>query len=104
MAMYLRKRAESFKFAFAGLRLVWAHEANFRIQAALALVAIGTGWFLKITHEEWLSLLLVIGLVLVAEVFNTALEQLCDMLRSTHDPHVGKIKDLGAGAVLVASI
>jgi diacylglycerol kinase len=39
----------------------------------------------------------------MAEAFNTALEELCDMLRTTHDPHVAKIKDLAAAAVLIAS-
>ena len=40
---------------------------------------------------------------MTAELLNTALEELCDMLKPTHDPHVAKIKDLAASAVLVAS-
>ena len=45
-----------------------------------------------------------IGFVLTAETFNTALEELCDKFQPTHDPHIGKIKDLAAAAVLVSSI
>jgi diacylglycerol kinase len=53
---------------------------------------------------EWLFVFGAIGLVLTTELLNTALEELCDMLKDTHDPHVAKIKDLAAGAVLCASL
>ena len=45
-----------------------------------------------------------IGFVLTAETFNTALEELCDKFQPEHDPHIAKIKDLAAAAVLVSSI
>jgi len=48
-------------------------------------------------------ILVAIGLVLTAELFNTALEEFCDMVKSEHDPHVAKIKDLAAAAVFIAS-
>jgi diacylglycerol kinase len=66
-------------------------------------MAIALAAYFHISELEWLAIILVSGLVLTAEVLNTALEELCDMLRDTHDPHVGKIKDLAAGAVLLAS-
>jgi diacylglycerol kinase len=45
-----------------------------------------------------------VSCVLVAETFNTALEELCDKFQPTHDPHIAKIKDLSAAAVLLASV
>jgi len=78
-------------------------EHNFRSEIVLGLIAIGLGWFLRISIVEWLFVIGAIGLVLTAEVFNTALEELCDMLRTSHDPHVAKIKDLSAAAVFLSA-
>ena len=101
--MYLNKRISSFKYAIKGLHLAW-NEPNFIIEVYVALLVLLAGLFFHITHEEWLVVILTIGIVLAAELFNTALEALCDMLRPTHDPHVAKIKDLSAGAVLAIGI
>ena len=85
-------------------KIAWREEANFRFHILVAGAAIGLSWILNITRTEWAIMFLAVGTVLAAEVFNTALEELCDMLKPAHDPHVGKIKDLAAGAVFVASI
>ena len=82
-----------------GIRIAWAEEANFRLHIFSAGAAIGISWLFNISAIEWAIVLLTIGVVLAAEIFNTALEELCDMLQPAHDPHVGKIKDLAAGAV-----
>ena len=92
-----------FKDAGEGLKIAWGEEANFRFHILCAGAAIGLSWILAIPLVEWAIVLLTIGVVLTAEVFNTALEELCDMLQPVHDPHVGKIKDLAAGAVFVSS-
>ena len=99
----LQKRIRSFSYAWKGVALAWREEENFRIELALGLLAVLAGLLFKISFTEWLVLVVVSGLVLTAEIFNTALEELCDMYRPMHDPHVGKIKDLSAGATLVAS-
>jgi diacylglycerol kinase len=87
-----------------GLRIAFQEEHNFRLELGIGLFVVGLGVFLGLSTIEWLFVVLAIGMVLAAEVFNTALEELCDMLRQTHDPHVAKIKDLSAAAVLVSSI
>jgi undecaprenol kinase/diacylglycerol kinase (ATP) len=99
----LKRKAASVGFALKGIKIAFKEETNFQIQLFLGLVAILFGWHYHISTAEWLFVIGACGLVLTAELFNTALEELCDMLRATHDPHVAKIKDLAAGAVLVAS-
>jgi diacylglycerol kinase len=100
----LRKKISGFGYALKGLAIGIKEESSFQIQIALGVIAILFGLYFQISVIEWLFVFGMIGFVLTAELFNTALEELCDMLRSTHDPHVAKIKDLAAGAVLLASV
>jgi len=100
----LKRTLHSFGYAMKGIRIGFREEPNFRIQVAMALASILLGAYLQLSVVEWLFVFTAIGLVLTAELLNTALEELCDMLKGTHDPHVAKIKDLAAGAVLCASL
>lgn len=100
----LRKKASSFSYAFKGLSTGFKEETSLQIQIALGIITVILGLYFQISVVEWLFVFGMIGMVLTAELFNTALEELCDMMRSTHDPHVAKIKDLAAGAVLIASL
>ena len=99
----MSKLLQSFKYAFAGLRLAWVEEANFRIQSACAVFVIVLGIVVNLSMFDFVLIVLVTSCVLTAEVFNTALEELCDKFQPTHDPHVAKIKDLSAAAVLLMS-
>lgn len=100
----LHKKIRSFGYALKGIRLAWKEEQNFRIQITLDCAAVLFGFIFRISIVEWLFVVAAAALVLTAETFNTALEELCDMLRTSHDPHVEKIKDLAAGAVFLASL
>lgn len=103
-AFSIRQRLNSFRCAFAGLRTLIATEHNAQIHCVIAVVAIGLAWLLNISRGEWLIVILVIGLVLSAEAFNTALEKLCDHITPEHHPSIGSIKDTAAAAVLIISI
>lgn len=100
----LKKKAASFGYALKGLHIAFKQESNFQIQLSMGALAFALGAYLHVSVTEWLFILGSSGLVLTAELFNTALEELCDMLQPSHDPHVAKIKDLAASAVLVASL
>ncbi len=100
----LYKNLTSFSYACKGIKIAWKEEVNFRIQVVIGLSVLCFAYALNVTHEEFLILILTIGVVLAVETLNTALEEFCDMVRGSHDPHVAKIKDLGAGASLIASI
>jgi diacylglycerol kinase len=100
----LKKKILSFGYAMKGIRIAYQEESNFRTHAILGACAILLGLYLRISPLEWLFIIGISGLVFSAELLNTALEELCDMLQPSHDPHVAKIKDLAAAAVFVAAI
>ena len=99
----LDKKLRSIGFALSGLRTAWLEEFNFRFEISIGGIAVLLGLLFRITTEEWLFVCVSVGLVLAAEALNTALEELCDMLKPMHDPHVKKIKDLAAAGVFLAS-
>ncbi len=99
----LDRKVNSLRNAFAGLVVAWKEEHNFRLEIVCGILAILAAWFLNVSHLEFIIILLLIGFVLSAEALNTALEEFCDMVQRNPDPHIAKIKDLAAAAVLIAS-
>ncbi len=71
----------------------------------MATVAVlAAGFYFYISSTEWITLILAITIVWVAEAFNTALEYLCDVVSPEFHPLVKKSKDIAAGAVLMAAM
>ncbi|MEK9154025.1 MAG: diacylglycerol kinase family protein [Patescibacteria group bacterium] len=99
----LEKKLHNVRYAIKGIRIAWREEISFRLQSFAAVLVSLLGWLFDITAIEWIAVILTMGSVLSAEAFNTALEELCDKYKSGHDPHIGKIKDLAAASVLIAS-
>ena len=97
------KELRSLGYAFKGVCIAWREEINFRIDAAVAIVVIVASYLLHVSAGDFLIIVLLIGFVLTAEAFNTALEELCDKYSTDPDPHIAKIKDLSAGATLLAA-
>ncbi len=100
----LRKRAKSFHFAFQGLYLFFNTQHNAVIHAIATGVAITLSAIIKLTLTKFLFVIAAIGLVWMAELFNTAIEQLCDMVCSQQHPQIKFIKDVSAAAVLVTAV
>ena len=100
---WLISRLRSFRYAFAGVRTLFATQPNFRIHAVAALVVIATGALLQISCADWLWLTVAIVGVWVTEAFNTALGFLSDAVSTDHHPLIGKAKDCAAAAVLLAA-
>lgn len=100
----LEKKLRSFGYALTGIKIAWREEFNFRIEVACALLALLLSWLLRISLSEFTIVVFLVGFVLAAETMNTAFEELCDKFEPSHDPHIGKIKDLAAAAVLLSSI
>jgi diacylglycerol kinase (ATP) len=91
-------------FALAGIRIVFRREQTFRIQWLICLIAIAVmvalrpGWL-------WAGLVMLsIGLVLAAELFNGAVEYLMDRVHPEIHDEIKHAKDAAAGAVLIISI
>jgi diacylglycerol kinase len=64
---------------------------------------VGAGFYLSIQPIEWCIILMCISLVISLELINTAVENLVDLVTLERKPLAGKIKDIAAGAVLIAS-
>lgn len=77
---------------------------NFRVMLGLGAAAAVTGVVIGLSPVEWALAALAAGLVLAAELINTAGEVLVDLVQPEHDPRAGRIKDLLAGASLAASL
>ena len=100
----IRTRIKSFSHAFAGLRQFVSLEHNARIHVAATFVVIITGFLLHVSYTEAAILAIVTGLVWVAEIINTCVERLSDLITRERHPEIKVIKDLAAGAVLTAAI
>jgi len=101
---FVKGRIKSLKFALKGLWLLITTEHSIMVQMTLAAVMTFVGWWLDISKTEWLFQILAIGLVLVAESLNTAVEKLCDFIHPDYNKKIGFIKDVAAGAVSFAAI
>jgi diacylglycerol kinase len=100
---FLKKKIESVRHSFSGIRIAWRGEFNFKLNVIYALMALILSWSLHLSRIEFLIVLFAIGFVLAAEILNTTLEELCDKHQQTYDLRIAKIKDLAAAFVFVAS-
>ncbi len=100
----LRQRANSFVYAFNGLKAVFATEHNMWIHFAFTLVAIVLGFVKQISETEWLVLVMIIALVWMTELLNTAIEKAMDFISTETHPQIKLVKDIAAAAVLVTAL
>ncbi|MFA5836441.1 MAG: diacylglycerol kinase family protein [Bellilinea sp.] len=104
MRNFTRGRLFSFKYAFSGLRYVIISQRNAWIHATITLFVVILAVLLKLNLQDWGVLLLAIGLVWTAEIFNTALEALVDLVSPQPHPLAKIVKDTSAAAVLVSAM
>lgn len=101
---FTRGRIKSLSFAFKGMWQLITSEPSIMVQIFISVLVCFLGWFLDISALEWILQIFAIGLVLVAESLNTAIEKLCDFVHPEYDKRIGFIKDIAAGAVSFAAI
>ena len=94
---------KSFVYAAKGIALGCGGR-NFRVMLGVAVVVMAVGWWLGLPPGHWAVLALSMGLVLALELVNTAGEMLVDILCPDFDPRYGQVKDVLAGAVLLAAV
>ena len=97
-------RLKSFRYAVAGIRSFIIHEHNAWLHILATIGALALAGLLRVNRMEWLALVFVIGLVWVAEAFNTCVEKMMDFVSLENHPDIRFIKDLAAGGVLIAAI
>lgn len=99
-----KKKKGAFRWAWAGIVRTVKCERNMRIHLAAVVYVTALGFLAKLDGPRWAAILLCFGAVLAAELFNTALENLCDAVHPEQHPKIGFAKDAAAGAVLVMSL
>ena len=97
-------RLRSFGYALDGLRFTFVTQHNARIHVASTLAVLAIAWWLQLNANDWRWLVVAIVLVWLAELFNTAIEYLCDLISPEFHLAVRRAKDIAAGAVLVSSV
>ena len=99
-----KRLANSFKYAWQGIIQSYKGEQNLKIHTFIAILVIVFGFFLKISYYEWLICLLLIGLVLMSEFINTALEYVVDLASPSVHPLAKAAKDTASAGVLMMAI
>ena len=96
---------KSFAFAFSGIRKTTKSERNFKVQLVALCLTVALGLYLGLSLVEWGLVVLAIGFVLAAELFNTAVERLGDKVAGGEQNQLVKqAKDISAGAVLLSAL
>jgi diacylglycerol kinase len=95
---------KSFKFAFEGIHLAYKYNRNIRIHSIVAIFVIILSLILQISWFEFGLILMVILLVIAAEMINTAIEEMVDLITEEHRQQAKIAKDAAAGMVLVTAI
>ncbi|OKL40834.1 diacylglycerol kinase [Pontibacter flavimaris] len=104
MRAYLKKRFNSFRFAFRGISAAVRSEPHMRLHVLAAIAVVVVGYTFDVTKTEWCLLVGSMGLVVTAEIINTAIETVVNLVSPDFNQLAGRAKDLAAGAVLVAAI
>src|SRR5438270_1779186 len=94
----------SFKYAFSGLRYILRTQRNARLELVIAVLVLALAKLLDVSSAELVALVFVIIMVFLAEIINTAFEKTLDLIDTKPNPQIKVIKDMVAGAVLVAAM
>jgi diacylglycerol kinase (ATP) len=101
---FIENRIKGVGYAFKGAWILVRSESSIQIQVFIALAVTLAGFYFEISTLEWILQLFAIGLVMGVEGVNTAIEKLSDYVQPDHDPRIGRIKDISAGAVMFVSL
>ena len=99
-----KKQLRSFGYAWKGIRCCVGKEQNLSFHLIATVITVIAGFTFGISRTEWMIVLLCIGAVIAAELFNTAIEKLVDLVSPERHPIAGQVKDIAAGAVLVCAV
>ena len=99
-----QKRIQSFQYAISGLRLIFKTDHNAWLHLLATIMVIILALFLRVSPTDAALLAIAVGMVWVAELFNTCIEKMMDFTSKEIHPTIKLIKDVSAGAVLTAAI
>lgn len=94
----------SFRYAFAGIMAALKKEPNLKFHFLAGILVILISFFLSISKQDWIIIIILIGLVIAVELTNTAIEAVVDGFVDREHPGAKLAKDISAGAVLISTI
>lgn len=100
----IKRLGKSFIYAIRGFSKTFKEEQNLQIQSFLGVLALALGFYFQIERFEWIVLIMIIGLVILMEIANSAIERVTDVLKPRINTYVKEIKDIMAAAVMFASL
>ena len=100
----IKKQIDSFKYSFEGIFTALKSECHLQIHSVILILVLVAGWYFEISTSEWIYCLLCFALVISAELFNSAIEAIVDLVSPDFHPLAKKTKDISAGAVLFSAI
>ncbi len=100
----LKRLGKSFIYAGRGLKAALKAEQNLRLQVLAGVLVFIYAYLLRLSRWEWCFLLLAVGLVILAEAVNSAIERVVDILQPRINAYSREIKDISAAVVVIASL
>ena len=100
----INRQAKSFRYAFYGIEKFISNERNAVIHLVATILVVIAALYFRVSINEAIALATAIGLVWISEMFNTCIEKAMDIISLEEHPEIKFIKDVAAGAVLIASL
>ncbi|TCI84551.1 diacylglycerol kinase [Tenacibaculum sp. M341] len=101
---FVKRRLKGITYSFKGILILITTEDSIKAQFFIGLFITVFGFIFNISAIEWMIQLTIIGVVLVAEALNTAVEKIADFIHPEYHNKIGVIKDVAAGAAGFAAI
>jgi diacylglycerol kinase (ATP) len=98
------QRLKSIGHAIEGITTLIKTQPNAQLHCLAAVIVVVAGILTELSNNQWIALVIVIGMVWSFEAFNSALEVLCDKVEPNEDLQIKEVKDIAAGAVLLGSM
>lgn len=102
--MSIKRLWQSFVEAGRGIKYVFIHEQNFRLQIFVTFFVLLAVWLFELSKAEMIVIFLLILLVLILELLNSAVERLSDVLKPRLSLQIGLVKEIMAGMVFLSSL
>jgi len=101
---FFLNRLKSIRYAAKGFCILITSELSIIAQIGIGIIMTIIGFLMDLSATEWLFQIMAIGLILVAESLNTAIEKMADFIHPEYHKQIGRIKDISAGAAFFAAI
>lgn len=100
----MRRLINAFRNSRAGLTYLARHEAAFRTEIALLVISVPVAWWLAESLGSFIWLVGSIVVIMIVEMLNTGIEQVCNGLSRSYMEEIKIAKDCGSAAVLLATL